>query len=93
MVKGIKAMDFLDDFIENIEPENIPTEYITMAKIIDIDGNEVIIRGGKELDDYLNDPDNKIIEFSFILNRKKLKQAIIKEYKIFTDKLDKRFQA
>ncbi len=30
MVKGIKAMDFLDDFIENIEPENIPTEYITI---------------------------------------------------------------
>ncbi len=71
----------------------LQSEYITMAKIIDIDGNEVIIRGGKELDDYLNDPDNQIIEFSFILNRKKLKQAIIKEYKIFTDKLDKRFQA
>jgi hypothetical protein len=71
--------DILDEIISGLQPEDVPVEYITMARVMDYDGNEKILKG-KALADFLNDPDRpKMAEAHIILNVRKIKLAIMME--------------
>lgn len=87
---GITEMDIsmlLDDIIDNIQPEDVPAIYITMAKITDINGYELIIRGS-ELEEFLQNPKIDIVEIRFVLNIRKMKLAIMDEFKEFIERID-----
>ena len=79
--------NLLDDIIDNIRPENVPSEYIIMAKITDENGYETIIRGS-ELDEFLRNTTVNIIELQYVLNIKKIRLAILKATKAFFDDVD-----
>ena len=49
-------IDVLDDIIARLEPEDVPAEYIVMAKITDFEGNERIIKG-TELEEMVKHPE------------------------------------
>lgn len=79
--------DIIDDIIAHLEPEDVPFQYIVMAKIIDMDGNEHIVKGDA-LEEMLNNPSKyHIAEAQVILNVKKLRKAIIEEVSFFFDEV------
>lgn len=83
--------DVLDDIISQLEPENVPSEYIIMAKVTDYAGAERIIRG-PELDRIMQNPDShQIVEVRVILNVKKLRRAIIDEVNDIYEEVNRRF--
>lgn len=77
----------LDDIIDNLQPEEVPAAFIIMAKIIDMDGKETIIRG-VELEAFLKGSKKDFFEVRFVLNVKKMKQAILDEFKKFKKRID-----
>jgi hypothetical protein len=81
--------DIIDDIIAHLEPEDVPFQYIVMAKIIDMDGTEHIVKGDA-LEEMLNNPNKyHIAEARVILNVKKLRKAIIEEVGYFFDEVNR----
>lgn len=79
----------LDDIIDGIQPEDVPANFITMAKITDINGYETIIRGS-ELDAFLKNPKVDIMEVRFVLDVRRMKLAILNEIKLFFQDVDEK---
>lgn len=71
--------DILDEIISGLQPEDVPVEFIIMAKIVDFNGIERIIRG-KELAEFMANPDRPdMAEARVILDVKKIKMAVLVE--------------
>jgi hypothetical protein len=71
--------DILDDIISTLDPEDVPVEYIIMARIVDPSGTERIIRDPDELSRMLSDPASRRGEVRVILDAKKIKRDIIRQ--------------
>lgn len=69
--------DILDEIIAGLEPENIPIEFIIMAKITDLDGEERILQG-EELTAFMKNPMDFAMSAKIILDVKKLRRVIVK---------------
>jgi hypothetical protein len=71
--------DVLDEIISQIDPEEVPLEFIVMAKITTFDGEEKIITGS-ELEVMMENPDqHNVLEARVILDIRKIRQTIQKE--------------
>jgi len=89
----MKTTDVLDEIIGGLEPEDVPTEFIVMAKITDFQGNERVVRGD-EMEDIIKNPDRyNIAEARVILNVRKLRKAIIDEMNIIYDNVNRMYNA
>jgi hypothetical protein len=69
------SVDVIDDIIGNLDPEDIPVEFILMAKVTDFKGNERILRGD-ELADFLNNPFS-VAEVRVLLDIKNIRATIL----------------
>lgn len=84
-------VDILDDIISHLEPEDVPVEYIVMAKVTDFDGTERIIRGN-ELEAMIKSPHlYKIAEARVVLNVRKIRKAIMAEVNGVYDEVNRLF--
>jgi hypothetical protein len=69
--------DTLDEIISQLDPEEVPTEFVAMAKIVTLDGAEKFITGA-ELEVIMANPEKySVIEARVILDVQKIRQAII----------------
>jgi hypothetical protein len=80
----------LNEIINAIEPEEVPVEYIIMARVTDFDGNERIIRGA-EIETLLSAraDDPRIADARIILNVRKIKKAILDEVNRIYDEVNR----
>lgn len=69
------SVDVLDDIIGTLDPEDLPVEFILMAKVTDFDGNERILRGD-ELREFLLNPFS-VAEVRVLLDVKNIRATII----------------
>lgn len=84
------AKDILDDIIGQLDPEEIPVEYIVMAKVTDFDGNERLIRG-EELAEFMRNPFEVASEARIILDVRKIRKAIVEEVNAVYDEVNRMF--
>ncbi len=80
----------INDIISRLQPEDVPASFMLMATIIDFNGVERTLRG-KELEDFLADPDHmNAMEARVILDVRKIRLAIIADINAFFHGLSKR---
>jgi hypothetical protein len=85
--------DVIDDVLNRLEPEDVPLEYIVMAKIVNFQGEETILRG-PELERMMRNPEQySIAEARVILNIKKMRRALIEEVDYIYDEVNRMFNA
>lgn len=85
--------DILDDIIGDLQPENVPAEYIVMAKLVDDHGIERVVRG-EELASFLAHPElEACTEARVVLDVRKIRAAIITQMNIFFDHLNEAISA
>ena len=82
--------DILDDIISRLDPEEIPAEYIVMAKVTDYEGNEKIIKGA-ELEEFMKQPYQDAQEVRVVLDVRKIRKAIIAEVNAVYDEVNALF--
>lgn len=82
--------DILDDIISRLDPEEIPVEYIIMAKVTDYDGNERIIKG-EELKSFMENPFEVAAEARIILDVRRIRKTIVEAVNLIYDEVNKRF--
>jgi hypothetical protein len=83
--------DVLDDIISRLDPEEVPPEYIVMAKITDFQGTTKLVKG-KELEEMLKNPElHQIAEARVVLNVKKMRKAIATQVNYIYDEVNRRF--
>jgi hypothetical protein len=70
--------DILDEIIDKLSPEKIPSEFILMAKVRTLDGKETIVYGN-ELDQLMNEKGDEIADVRVILDVKLIRQVIVTE--------------
>jgi hypothetical protein len=68
--------DILDEIINHLDPELIPTEYIILAKVRTLDGNETIVKRD-EFDDFMRDNGDLIFNVQVILDVRMIRQEIL----------------
>ena len=80
--------NILDDVISGLQPEELPAEYIILAKVIDINGVERVLRGN-ELEKFMRDPNRGIgvAEARVILDVRKIREVLINILTNFFDEL------
>lgn len=72
----MSPVDLLEDIIQNIDPDQVPLEYIILAKVTDFKGEERILKG-TELARVMRGPERKLLaEARVILDVRKIRQAI-----------------
>jgi hypothetical protein len=84
--------DIVDDIINRLDPEQIPAEYIVMAKITDLNGNEKTI-SGDDLVEFMKSPFDYAAEARIILNIQKIRKAIIAEVNAVYDEVNLRYSS
>lgn len=85
--------DVIEELISRLDPEDVPLEYIVMAKIVDFQGVEKILRGD-ELETMMRNPElYSISEARVILNVKKMRRAVIAEVDYIYDEVNRLFNA
>jgi len=78
-------VDLLDDIINHIDPEEVPVEFIVMAKVTTVDGEERIVTG-EELEAIMENPErHNIAEARVILDVRKIRASILREVKTIFD--------
>jgi hypothetical protein len=69
--------DTLDEIISQLDPEEVPTEFIVMAKVVTLDGEERFITG-PELEVIMENPEKyNIAEARVVLDVNKIRNAIL----------------
>ncbi len=71
----IPNTELLDDVIAQLDPEDIPVEFIIKAVVTDFDGNEHILRGDS-LADFLDAPFN-CTEVRMVLDVRKIRAHML----------------
>ena len=69
------SVDVLEDIIGSLDPEDIPFEFILMAKVTDLNGRERVLRG-PELAEFLSNPFS-VSEVRVLLDVKAIRAYII----------------
>jgi hypothetical protein len=83
-------VDVLDDLIRNLDPEDVPLEFIVMAKVTDFDNRERIVKG-EELEEIIRAPElQHVKEVRVIYNVKKMRKAITDEINAVYDEVSRR---
>jgi hypothetical protein len=80
--------DILDEIINHLDPELIPTEYIILAKVRTYDGMETIVKR-EEYDQYMEDHSELVANVQVILDVRLIRQQILE---ITTDIFEKASQ-
>jgi hypothetical protein len=80
--------DIVDEIIADLEPEQIPAEFISEAMITGFDGNEKVIRGD-DLKEFLSAPFEFAVEARILLNIRKIRRAIITEVNAVYDEVNR----
>ena len=89
----VNTNNILDEVISGLQPEDVPAIYIITVTIIYLNGSKRIIRG-KELTEFLRDPDREnIAESRFVLDVRKIRAAIMADVNDFFDDLNQRVLA
>lgn len=79
--------DILDEVIGKLQPEYVPVEYIIMAKLIDQNGVEKVLKG-LELAEFMDNPERaNVREARVILDVAKIRKAMLRDVTEFFDKL------
>lgn len=87
----ITHTDVLDDIISHLDPEDVPAEYIVMAKITDFQGATKMVKG-KDLEEMLKNPQlHQIAEARVVMNVKKMRKAISMNVNYIYDEVNRRF--
>jgi hypothetical protein len=68
--------DILDEIISQIDTEEIPSEFILLAKVRTVLGEEHIVYGA-ELEQMMQDKSDQIADVRVILDVKKIRQAVM----------------
>lgn len=85
--------DVIEELISRLDPEDVPLEYIIMAKIVDFQGEEKILRG-EEMEAMMRNPElYQIAEARVILNIKKMRRTLITEIDYIYDEVNRLFNA
>lgn len=80
--------DILDDIIGGLQPEDVPSEFIVMAKLVDDHGIERVVRG-EELANFLANPELEgCVEARVVLDVRKIRAALVTEMNAFFDHLN-----
>jgi hypothetical protein len=74
----VNPNDILDEIINHLEPEEIPAEYIKMARITDFDGNDRILTGD-DLKKFMENPFEYAAEARIVLDINRIRKAIISQ--------------
>lgn len=83
--------EILEDIIQQIDPEDVPVEFIVLARVTDMTGKEHTLKG-KALEKVLRNPDQyRFREARVILNVKKMGEAIVDEMNDIFARLNRRF--
>lgn len=82
--------DILDDIISSLETEDIPTEYIVMARVTDMDGNEHVLRG-EELRIFMENSTAFAMSIQIILDVRRIRKAIVAFVNEVYDEVNSRF--
>jgi hypothetical protein len=75
--QNMSKPDILDEIISQLDTEEIPAEFILLAKVRTVLGEELIINGS-ELEQMMTDKSDQIADVRVILDVKKIRQAIVK---------------
>ncbi len=85
--------DVIEELISRLDPEDVPLEFIVMAKITDFQGEEKILRG-EELESMMRNPElYSIAEARVILNVKKMRRSLVAELDYIYDEVNRLFNA
>ena len=68
--------DILDEIITQLDPENIPTEFIIMAKVRTYDGGEIIV-DGTEFDDYMMNNADQVANVQVVFNVRRIRERVL----------------
>lgn len=68
--------DILDEIINHLDPELIPTEYIILAKVRTYDGAEHIVKRD-EYEDFMTVHSDTVINVQVILDVRMIRQEIL----------------
>ena len=72
-----ESSSLFDEIISSIDPDDVPLEYVIMAKVVDYYGNERILQG-EELHSTMRGPDRaKLREAKVILNVRAIREAVV----------------
>ena len=72
----MSPVDLLEDIIQNIDPDEVPLEYIILANVTDFKGQQRILKGS-ELARVMRGPERKLLaEARVILDVRKIRMAI-----------------
>ena len=88
-------MDFnnvIDDIMSQIQTEDVPFEYILMAKITDIHGMETIINGQEMADFIASTNRSGILDARVVLDLRRIRMAIISKITEFVNEVEYRLQ-
>jgi hypothetical protein len=74
--QNMSKPDILDEIISQLDTEEIPAEFILLAKVRTVLGEELIINGS-DLEQMMEDKPDQIADVRVILDVKKIRQAIV----------------
>lgn len=86
----MSQQDILDDIISRLDPEDIPAEYIIMARITDMNGEEHVLRG-EELKAFMENPNEFALTAQIILDVRKIRKAIVDYVNEVYDEVNRMF--
>jgi hypothetical protein len=75
--QNMSKPDILDEIISQLDTEEIPAEFILLAKVRTVLGEELIINGS-DLESMMTNKPDQIADVRVILDVKKIRQAIVK---------------
>jgi len=82
--------DLFEDIIQSIDPDEVPLEFVVLAKVTDFNGNERVIRG-PDLARVMRGPERrKLSEARIILNIRKIREAIALGVNEIYDEINRR---
>lgn len=81
--------NLFDDIMQNIDIDDVPLEFIVVAKVTSKDGTERLIRGS-ELEKVIRGPERKrLVGFNAVLDTRKIRNVVVAGVNEIYDELNK----
>jgi hypothetical protein len=81
--------ELFDDIIQSIDPDEVPLEFILLAKVTDLYGHERVLKGA-ELARVMRGPERKrLTEARVILDVRKIRMAVVSGVNEIYDEINK----
>ncbi len=84
--------DLFEDIMSDIDAKTLPSKYVIMCMITYHDGTETLVTG-RELEQARQNSGNKIRDYKFFLDVKKIRRDIIAEVTTIYEEINARFSA